>query len=92
MVEDCAFSHNSDFTKWLDFAYWWSYSGGGSVINGATLSSSLPYDLSPGHGTLPYDGSRNGSCGCDSMPHDVSGGHNSLSYGCLVMVPCTCWD
>ena len=23
----------SDFADWVDFAYWWSFSGGGSVIN-----------------------------------------------------------
>ena len=26
--------------EWI-FAYWWSFSGGGSAINGATLSSFL---------------------------------------------------
>ena len=28
-----------DFAEWMDFAYWWSFSGGGSAINGATPSS-----------------------------------------------------
>ena len=28
-----------DFAEWADFAYWWSFSGGGSAINGATPSS-----------------------------------------------------
>ena len=23
------------FAEWVDFAHWWSFSGGGSVINGA---------------------------------------------------------
>ena len=27
------------FTEGVDFAYWWSISGGGSAINGATPSS-----------------------------------------------------
>ena len=54
MVGDGAFSHKIDyiaskshhwfksygnFAEWVDFAYWWSFSGGGSAINGATPSS-----------------------------------------------------
>ena len=27
------------FAKWVDFVYWWSFNGGGSAINRATLSS-----------------------------------------------------
>ena len=29
------FKSYGDFSEWVDFAYWWSFSGGGSVINGA---------------------------------------------------------
>ena len=29
----------SDFVEWVDFAYWWIFSGGGSAMNGATPSS-----------------------------------------------------
>ena len=28
-----------DFAEWVDFAYWWSFIGEGSAINGATPSS-----------------------------------------------------
>jgi len=28
-----------NFAEWMDFAYWWSFSGGGSAINAATLFS-----------------------------------------------------
>ena len=38
-----------DFAEWVDFAYWRSFSGGGSAINGATLSG-----LTPLH---PWEGS-----------------------------------
>ena len=31
------------FAEWMDFAHWWSFSGGGFAINGATPSSFL-YD------------------------------------------------
>ena len=27
-----------DFAEWVEFSYWWSFSGGGSVINRATPS------------------------------------------------------
>ena len=33
------FKSYGDFAEWVDFAYWWSFSGGGSAINGATPSS-----------------------------------------------------
>ena len=33
------FKSYSHFTEGVDFAYWWSFSGGGSAINGATPSS-----------------------------------------------------
>ena len=48
MVGDGAFSHKIDyywsksygnFAELMDFAYWWSFSGGWSAINGATPSS-----------------------------------------------------
>ena len=29
------FMSYGDFAEWVDFAYWWSFSGGGSVINRA---------------------------------------------------------
>ena len=29
----------SNFADWVGFAYWWSFSGGGSATNGATMSS-----------------------------------------------------
>ena len=32
------FKSYSNFVEWVDFAYWWSFSGGGSSINGATPS------------------------------------------------------
>ena len=35
------FKNYGDFAEWVDFAYWWSFSGGGSAINGATPSSLL---------------------------------------------------
>ena len=35
------FRSYGDFAEWVDFAYWWSFSGGGSAINGATPSSFL---------------------------------------------------
>ena len=33
------FKSYGHFTEGVDFAYWWSFSGGGSAINGATPSS-----------------------------------------------------
>ena len=33
------FKSYSNFAEWLDFAYWWSFSGGVSAIIGATPSS-----------------------------------------------------
>ena len=33
------FKSNGHFTEGVDFAYWWSFSGGGSANNGATPSS-----------------------------------------------------
>ena len=33
------FKSYSDFAELMDFAYWWSFSGGWSAINGATPSS-----------------------------------------------------
>ena len=35
----CWLNSYGNFHEWVDFAYWRSFSGGGSVINGATLSS-----------------------------------------------------
>ena len=29
------FKSYGDFAEWVDFTYWWSFSGGGSVIKGA---------------------------------------------------------
>ena len=37
------FKSYSDFSELVDFAYWWSFIGGGSAINGATPSSLLEY-------------------------------------------------
>ena len=34
------FKSNGHFTEGVDFAYWWSFSGGGSAINVATPSIS----------------------------------------------------
>ena len=33
------FKNYSDFAEWVEFAYWWSFSVGGSAINWAILSS-----------------------------------------------------
>jgi hypothetical protein len=33
------FNSYSNFAEWVDFAYWWSFSGGGSAIIGTTPSS-----------------------------------------------------
>ena len=33
------FKRYGNFAEWMDFAYWWSFSGGGPVINWATPSS-----------------------------------------------------
>ena len=33
------FKRYGDFTEWVDFALGWSFSSGGSAINGATPSS-----------------------------------------------------
>ena len=30
------FNGYGNFAEWVDFACWWSFSGGGSAINGAT--------------------------------------------------------
>ena len=65
MVEDGAFSHKIDylfygnFDDWLGFAYWCSFSGGGSAINRATPSSFLMFRCKRGqnlvhsHNILP---------------------------------------
>ena len=37
------FKNYNDFTEWVDFAYRWSFIGGGSAINGATPSSLREY-------------------------------------------------
>ena len=36
---DYWFKSYANFAKRVDFAYWWSFSGGGSAINGATPSN-----------------------------------------------------
>ena len=33
------FKSYGDFGDWVDFAYWWSFNGGGSAIDEATPSS-----------------------------------------------------
>ena len=33
------FKSYNNFAEWVDFAYWWSFSGGRSAINGATPTS-----------------------------------------------------
>ena len=33
------FKSYGDLAEWVDFAYWWSFTAGGSAINGATSSS-----------------------------------------------------
>ena len=35
------FKSYGNFFEWMDFAYWWSFIGGGSAINSATPSSFL---------------------------------------------------
>ena len=37
------FKSYGDLAEWVDFAYWWIFSGGGSAIIGATASSSLTH-------------------------------------------------
>ena len=37
--EFLTFKSYGGFAEWVDFAYWWSFSRGGSAINGATPSS-----------------------------------------------------
>ena len=38
-VQHYWFKSYGDFAEWVDFALLWSFSGGGSAVNGATLSS-----------------------------------------------------
>ena len=33
------FKSYGDFAEWVDFDYWWIFSGGGSAVHRATLSS-----------------------------------------------------
>ena len=33
------FRSYGNFAEWIDFAYWWSFSAGGSAIDGATPSN-----------------------------------------------------
>ena len=40
------FNRYGNFAEWVDFAYWWSFSGGGSAIIGATPSSLKSMQLS----------------------------------------------
>ena len=35
------------FAEWIYFAHWWSFSSGGSAINGATPSSLISEPLNP---------------------------------------------
>ena len=41
------------FTEGVDFAYWWSFSGGGSAIKGATSSSLINFQASLATATAP---------------------------------------
>ena len=36
---NCITGATGNFAEWVDFYYWWSFSGGGSAISGATPSS-----------------------------------------------------
>ena len=37
------FKSYGNFAEWVDLAYWWIFSGGGSAINGATPSRSYTH-------------------------------------------------